>query len=69
MELIYSFNINKQQTENYCKQFGYNGSTTDELMEFYNMLLMTHVFTWNGFSEINDENGNPIYSYTYNEDV
>lgn len=69
MELIYSLNINKTQTEAYCRKFGYTGSTTDELMEFYNNIFITHLMTWSGVFPVKDENDNPVYSYTFNEDV
>lgn len=69
METIYSFNINKSQTEAYCRQFGYTGSTTDELMEFYNNLIINHLVTWTGMFPIKDADDKPVYSYTFNEDV
>jgi len=69
MELIYSLSINKTQVENYCRQFGYTGTTNDELMEFYNNLLISHLTTWSGYFANKDSDNNPIYSYTFNEGV
>ena len=68
MELTYSFKVDKSKIETYCRGFGYSGSSTEELMEFYDRLLLGLIFSWNGFFSVKDSEDNPIYSYTFNED-
>lgn len=69
MELIYSLKIDLEKTKQYCQRFGYVGNSNEELLDFYNNLLTNHLFSWNGYFASKDSDGNPIYSYTFNEDV
>lgn len=69
IELTYSFKIDDAKLEESCRRFGYSGTTKDELFEFYHVIILNHLKTWNQFFPVLDEDGNVINRYTFNEDL